>query len=92
MREGLHTADPPGGLQKQSRALRGRQSSADSNVTSQYNSSACTIYQLSVGLSVADALGPAPPDERRTTYSRSTRRTTEAEQSTERKTQLSRLH
>ena len=92
MREGLHTAVPQGGLQKQSRALRGRQSSTDSTVTSQYNSSTYTTYQLRAGLSVADTLGPEPPDGRRTTYSRSTRRTTEAEQSTERKAQLSRLH
>ena len=36
--------------------------------------------------------GPATPDERRTTHSRYTRRTTEAEQSREGKLQLSRLH
>ena len=48
MREGLHTADPPGGLQKQSRARRGRHSSADSTETKQHNSINYTTYRVTV--------------------------------------------
>ena len=86
---------PQGGLQKQGRALRGRQSSANSTETTQYNSINYTTYrhpQLRAGQPAVDTQGPTPPDESRTTYSRPTRRTTEAEQSTERKAELNRLH